>query len=258
MSGLMSLFVSLLSIIVWLIALFAIIPIVLYFTNKTLLVKLLSTASTFITTKLKEENKKGNKPLSHQKRQKVCTPNEDNKLDEKLWHLQKNNEQLQEKVLLRNKEIKERDETIIRLQNQIINIQKELQTLMDKRVLEGTNKSNPQKELHISPKTGCPLYAYAPTSISPYGFAKGDWQPTENGQTFTMTPITDSKALLSINANCSMNNILSSLAYYNRLIDYDDQTNGNGTSKIEVIKKGALCLTGDVWTVNKKILIKIF
>ena len=255
MSTFISFVVSLLSTIIWLIALLSTIPIVLYFANKALLIKLLNKIANFVISK--RENKKGKKPVSPPKPGNNNSVHENDQSKEKLNLSLKKISELQQQTQLMDKTSKERDETIIQLQHQLLKAQSELYNVISKKAQEETKKSNDKIEAQIPLNKPHLLYAYAPTSSSPYGFAKEDWQSIENGQTFVMTQISDSKASFSLNTGCSPRNILNSLAYYNRLIEYDDLTKGNGVSRIEEVLKGSLRMADGIWTIDNKIKIKL-
>ena len=102
-------------------------------------------------------------------------------------------------------------------------------------------------------------YAFAPTSAQPYGFSMEDWTIEEKGQPFVMQPQSQTDAKFSMTKSEAVrSNVLSSLAYYSRMIDYVDATkNQQAATKVTVTDVGTLRKQGNVWTVQKKIKIKI-
>lgn len=102
-------------------------------------------------------------------------------------------------------------------------------------------------------------FAHAPTSAQPYGFDMNDWSTNEKGQPFVMQPQSQTDAKFSLTKNDAVrSNMLSSLAYYSRLIDYEDTTkNQQAATKVKVSEVGTLHKQGNVWTIQKKIKIKI-
>lgn len=255
MSGLVSFIVTLFTVIVWLMALSVTGIIVLYFTNMPLLAKWLSNISTKITEKV--ENDHTDKGGLHHKKGKRSDVKDDSTLNEKTEQVLAQIKMLGQKIQVINALVQKNDESISFLRNQLLTVQENLSKLTGNNSQEN---NYPRKE-HIGHRDSLKqyhhLYAYAPTSVSPYGFTNDDWQPCEGGQTFVMAQTSDTEASFSINANCPDSNILNYLAYYNRLIDYEDYTKGGNASRIEVTEKGSLNLVGDVWTIEKKIKIKL-
>ena len=154
-------------------------------------------------------------------------------------------------------ELETKDDTISKLRGQLITAQNELLSFKQ-RVSDANGLiEKKEKDTYNSRQQCNRLYAYAPTAVSPYGFSNEDWQPSDNGHVFVMIQTSNSKASFILNNNCPDANILGSLAYYDRLIDYEDHTNGNNASKIEMLNEGHLRLIGDVWTIESKIKIKL-
>jgi len=102
-------------------------------------------------------------------------------------------------------------------------------------------------------------YAFAPTSVQPYGFCMDDWSSEEKGQPFIIQFQNQTEAKFTLTKNDAVrNNLLTSLAYYSRLVDYEDSTKGQqAATKVKVSDVGILRKQGNVWTIQKKIKIKI-
>lgn len=103
------------------------------------------------------------------------------------------------------------------------------------------------------------LYAFAPTSSSPYGFNLDDWSATDNGQTFVMKKVSDTEAKFTINNKAAIySQVMNNLAYLDRLIEYENNAaEGVKPTQIQSIALGRLSLQDSVWTIQKKIKIII-
>lgn len=255
MSSISSFFSFLFSTIVWLMGLTVIGAIVAYYINKPLLIKVLTYILNIVSSDIEKATNKGG---HGSKRVKSSSVNDNSQpKDELKQALMKIKELENERQLMRG-EIEEKDETVRRLREQLMAVNQELFNLKNKisneeRVYNRDRNIERRDSINQHPY----LYAYAPTATSPYGFNKEDWEPHENGHFFVMVKTSNSIASFSLNENCPDSTILNSLAYYSRLIDYDDYTNGGNSSRIEVVDKGSLRLVGDVWTIENKIKIKI-
>lgn len=102
-------------------------------------------------------------------------------------------------------------------------------------------------------------YAFAPTSAQPYGFSMDDWSIEEKGQPFVMQLQSQTDAKFSLTKNEAVRSkLLASLAYYSRMIDYEDATkHQQAATTVKVSDVGTLRKQGNVWTVQKKIKINI-
>lgn len=255
MSSIVSFFVSLFSTLAWLISLAALAAVILLFVNKPLISKCINA---IIDTDYLQRNVNsvGNKVGTRSKKGKSISPDDKDRFNDKLKQtLRRINELEQQNKLIKN-EIDIKDETIISLKSQLIATQDELSTLKQ-RIIHMDELTNNNEEKTNIPKQHELLYSYAPTSVSPYGFSIEDWQANDSGQIFVMKKMSDNQSTFFLNNNRSNANILRALAYYDRLIDYEDNTNGNYASKIEILKDGKLRLIEGVWTIESKIKIKL-
>ncbi len=101
-------------------------------------------------------------------------------------------------------------------------------------------------------------FAYTPSSVEPYGFTDNDWSTDDKGQPFVLQREGNDEAKFSLSNNTvAHNSILNSLAYYNRLIDYEVTSQEQPICSIKVIEAGLLRKQANVWTIQKKIKIKI-
>lgn len=102
-------------------------------------------------------------------------------------------------------------------------------------------------------------FAFAPTSVQPYGFNSDDWSMEDKGQPFFMQRQSATEAKFSLSSNtAARNEVLSCLAYYYRTIDYEDVSQGQPVGNVKVVSAGQLHKQGDVWTIQSKIKIKIY
>ena len=256
MSSIIAFFVSLFSTLAWLITLAAFAAVILYFVNKPLFSKCIN--AILNTDYLqKDDNSVGKKMDTRSKRGKSISSNDNERLNDKLKQTLRRITELEQQNKLLNNEIESKDETIIKLRSQLIAAQNELSTLKQ-RIIHKDGVTNDNEEKTNSPEQQYKqLYAYAPTSVSPYGFSTEDWQTNDSGQIFVMTQMSDHQSTFVLNNNCSNANILGALAYYDRLVEYEDNTNGSNASRIEMLKEGKLRLTEGVWTIESKIKIKL-
>ena len=256
MTGIFSFFVSLFSTLVWLIALVIFAAIILYFVNKPLFAKCIKYIAACVFSE--KENVSGGRKETHGPRERKPTPTSNNeRLNDKLKQALKRIKELEQQCQLMSVELETKDDTISKLRGQLITAQNELLSLKQKVSISNGLVEKKEKDTYNSRQQYNRLYAYAPTAVSPYGFSNEDWQPSDNGHVFVMIQTSYSKASFILNNNCPDANILGSLAYYDRLIDYEDHTNGNNASKIEMLNEGRLRLIGDVWTIESKIKIKL-
>lgn len=256
MTGIFSFFVSLFSTLVWLIALVIFAAIILYFVNKPLFAKCMKYIAACVSSE--KENVSGGSKETHGPRERKPTPTSNNeRLNDKLKQALKRIKELEQQCQLMSVELETKDDTISNLRGQLITAQNELLSLKQKVSIANGLVEKREKDTYNSRQQYNRLYAYTPTSVSPYGFSKVDWQTSDDGQVFTMTQVSNSKAYFALNKNCPNTHVLESLAYYDRLIEYEDCTNGNNATKIEMQKEGELRLIGDVWTIERKIKIKL-
>lgn len=103
------------------------------------------------------------------------------------------------------------------------------------------------------------MYAFAPSSSSPYGFNQDDWCATDNGQTFVMRMLSPTEAKFTINNKTeAYSQVLNNLAYLDRLIEYvNNAAEGVKPTRIQSIAIGRLRLQGSVWTIQNRIKITI-
>lgn len=103
------------------------------------------------------------------------------------------------------------------------------------------------------------MYAFAPSSSSPYGFNQDDWCATDNGQTFVMRMLSPTEAKFTINNKTeAYSQVLNNLAYLDRLIEYENNAaEGVKPTRIQSIAIGRLRLQGSVWTIQNRIKITI-
>ena len=256
MTGIFSFFVSLFSTLVWLIALVVFAAIILYFVNKPLFAKCMKYIAACVSSE--KENVSGGSKETHGPRERKTTPTSDNeRLNDKLKQALKRIKDLDQQCQLMSVELETKDDTISKLRGQLITAQNELLSFKQRVSDANGLVEKKEKDTYNSRQQYNRLYAYAPTAVSPYGFSNEDWQPSDNGHFFVMIQTSNSKASFILNNNCPDANILGSLAYYDRLIDYEDHTNGNNASKIEMLNEGHLRLIGEVWTIESKIKIKL-
>lgn len=256
MTGILSFFVSLFSTLVWLIALVVFATIILYFVNKPLFAKCMNYIAASVSSE-KENVSGGSKGNARSKKGKLNPTSDNERLNDKLKQALKRINELEQQNQLMNVELETKDDTISKLRGQLITAQNELLTFKQRKSNADGLVEKKEEETYNPRKLYNRLYAYAPTAVSPYGFSNEDWQPSDNGHVFVMLQTSNSKASFILNNNCPDANILGSLAYYDRLIDYEDYTNGNNASKIEMLNEGCLRLIGDVWTIESKIKIKL-
>ena len=256
MTGILSFFVSLFSTLVWLIALVVFAAIILYFVNKPLFAKCMNHIAASVSSE-KENVSGGSKGNARPKKGKLNPTSDNERLNDKLKQALKRINELEQQNQLMNVELETKDDTISKLRGQLITAQNELLTFKQRKPNADGLVEKKEEETYNPRKLYNRLYAYAPTAVSPYGFSNEDWQPSDNGHVFVMLQTSNSKASFILNNNCPDANILGSLAYYDRLIDYEDHTNGNNASKIEMLNEGCLRLIGDVWTIESKIKIKL-
>ena len=256
MNSIVSFFVSLFSILVWLIALAALVAVILLFVNKPLISKCIN--AILDTDYLQRNiNTAGNKVGTRSRKGKSISPDDKERFNDKLEQTLRRINELEQQNELINNEIEIKDETIINLRSQLIATQNELSTLKQRIIhMDGLTNNNEEKT-NIPKQQHELLYSYAPTSVSPYGFSINDWQANDSGHIFVMKKISDNQSAFCLNNKRSNANILGALAYYDRLIDYEDNTNGNNASKIEILKEGKLRLKEGVWTIESKIKIKL-
>ena len=205
----------------------------------------------------KENVSGGSKGNTRPKRGKPTPISDNERLNDKLKQALKRINELEQQSQLMSVELETKDNTISKLKGQLITSQNELLAFKQRESNANGLVENKEKDSYNPQKLHNRLYAYAPTAVSPYGFSNEDWQPSDNGHVFVMIQTSNSKASFILNNNCPDANILGSLAYYDRLIDYEDYTNGNNASKIEMLNEGCLRLMGDVWTIESKIKIKL-
>ena len=256
MISIFSFFVSLFSTLVWLIALVVFAAIILYFVNKPLFAKCFNHIAASVSSE-KENVSGSNKGNARTKRGKLIPTSDNERLNGKLKQALKRINELEQQSQLMNVELETKDDTISKLRGQLITAQNELLTFKQRKSNADGLVEKKEEETYNPRKLYNRLYAYAPTAVSPYGFSNEDWQLSDNGHVFVMIQTSNSKASFILNNNCPDANILGSLAYYDRLIDYEDYTNGNNASKIEMLNEGCLRLIGDVWTIESKIKIKL-
>lgn len=256
MTSILSFFVSLFSTLVWLIALVVFAAIMLYFVNKPLLAKCISYIATYVSSE-KEIVSGGTKENARPKRGKMPSNSDNERLNDKLRQALKRINELEQQCQLMNVELETKDDTISKLQGQLITAQNELWTLKQKMSNAERIIGKKEEDTYNTRQQNNRLYAYAPTAVSPYGFSNEDLQPNDKGQVFVMIQESKTKASFILNKNCPTVNVLGSLAYYDRLIDYEDHSDGNNASKIEMLKEGCLLLNEGVWTIESKIKIKL-
>lgn len=249
MSALLSFFATIFWALVWLIALVVIAAIVLFFANRPLFTKWLKSVETFVYSDKEKVNSVG-KGSNQPRRAQSSSTHEDGSLNDRLRQIQIQIDDLAQYLKIATEK---NDDAMSQLRSQLMIFQNELLNLKKSSISQETHHQKHETVFSVPQKH----FAYAPTSVSPYGFAKDDWQAHENGQIFVMTQSSGTEASFSINDHCPDANILNSLAYYSRLVDYDDYTNGGNASRIEVLEKGCLRLVSGVWTIESKIKIRL-
>lgn len=255
MMNVISFFFSLFSTIVWLIASGIIVAIILFFVNRPLFAKGLNYVAAYVSSE--GHISMDTKSNVRGKRRKYSSTSDNDRISEKLKQALRRITELEQRERLMNTEMEEKDDTINKLRKHLMLVQDELALFKQKGCLVDEPVVKKKENFQASTLHRDILFAYAPTSVSPYGFSVDDWQQSDNGHVFVMTQLSSSEAYYMLNENCSNANILGSLAYYDRLIDYEDNTNGNNASKIEMTRKGRLRLIGNVWTIENKIKIKL-
>lgn len=116
----------------------------------------------------------------------------------------------------------------------------------------------PSQKTHAG--TSQQMYAFSPSSGSPYGFSQDDWSVTDEGQTFVMKIVSSTEAKFTINNKAAAySQVLNNLAYLDRLIECENiAAEGVIPTRIQSIAIGRLRLQDSVWTIQNRIKIKIY
>jgi len=175
-------------------------------------------------------------------------------------------------VVEKYKEMKERFEsnqdnlnglrmTCVNLQNEKVELERQLQTLKDVIRKNEIQKTTPQDVKKVNSQnilTNEILYAYSASSKSPCGFVESDLMKQREMQPFVIRKHTIATAEFTLQEgnNQIKKQLLSSLTYYSNLIEYTNEIIGS-ISSFSIISPGKLTLKNGIWTIQEKIKIKL-
>lgn len=133
--------------------------------------------------------------------------------------------------------------------------------------VQPTQQQNVSAESKVPPQEGMkptvkkeewPVIYYADSfsSFSPYGFTPSDFQSEYMGQLYAIKQISSTEAYFTLNKELESQQILSNYKYGLKSI-CDELERNDTPSRIVVTEPGHLMLTNNIWTIKKKLSIKL-